>query len=128
MKHYIDTKNKVWGLDETQSELIPSGAVEIPQSYSFDQYPYLSLVNGSIVYDQSKHDADRDAASIAACKAKAQQLLQITDWSTLTDVIIGSPKLVNQSDFIAYRNAIRALAVNPEPNPTWPAFPTEQWS
>jgi len=37
--------------------------------------------------------------------------------------------LTNQTDFIAYRNEIRAIAVNPPTTvATFPTIPTEQWS
>ena len=63
------------------------------------------------------------------CKQKAQSLLSSTDWTEIPSVINkdNTPHLVNSSDFIAYRNAVRALAVNPVANPTWPTLPTEQW-
>ena len=61
------------------------------------------------------------------CKNTAKGLLQQTDWVTLPDVTTGTPKLLNQTDFINYRSAVRALAVNPVTNPEWPTLPTEQW-
>jgi hypothetical protein len=37
--------------------------------------------------------------------------------------------LLNGADFITYRVALRAIAVNPpDTEPTWPTLPTEQWS
>ena len=64
------------------------------------------------------------------CKEKAQALLQATDWSTISDVAdsANSPYLTNQADFIAYRNALRKLAVNPVVDPTWPTLPIAQWA
>ena len=62
------------------------------------------------------------------CKIQAQALLQATDWSTLSDVTTGTPKLTNQADFLAYRSQVRALAINPVINPTFPTLPTEQWA
>ena len=57
MKHYIDTNNKTYGFDETQMDLIPADAIEIPTSISFEKYPFLSIVNGSVYYDQVAHEA-----------------------------------------------------------------------
>lgn len=64
------------------------------------------------------------------CKAQASALLYATDWTTIPDVAnpANTPYLMNQADFIAYRNAVRQLAVNPVANPVFPDKPTEQWS
>jgi len=62
-------------------------------------------------------------------KTQATALLQATDWSVNADVTTGTHKLTNQADFIAYRNAVRAIAVNPPTTPaTFPAVPTDTWS
>lgn len=65
-------------------------------------------------------------------KQKAVTLLQQTDWTTIPDVAdpqLSNPYLANQSEFIAYRNAVRQIAVNPVAgNLDWPTQPTEQWS
>ena len=127
MKNYIDTNNKIWGFDDTQTALIPAGAVEIPRIYTFDQFPYLTLVNGAVSYDKAAHDAAVSAEQITSCKTKAQELLKATDWATLSDVTTGSPKLTNQEEFLSYRSALRDLAVNPVENPAWPTSPVEAW-
>lgn len=62
-------------------------------------------------------------APIDACKSKAKELLVASDWSALPDV-----KLSNQADFIAYRAAVRALAINPVADPSWPVEPAPVWS
>ena len=63
-------------------------------------------------------------------KTKAVSLLQATDWTTIPDVAspTNNPYLMNQAEFIAYRNEIRKLAVNPVANPVFPPVPTAQWS
>lgn len=65
-----------------------------------------------------------------ACKKQASELLYATDWTTIPDVAnpANTPYLMNQADFIAYRNQVRQLAVNPVVNPAFPDKPTEQWS
>ena len=64
-------------------------------------------------------------------KATAQGLLSSTDWTTIADVgnpQTANPYLANQSEFIAYRNAVRNIAVYPvEGNLTWPTVPVENW-
>jgi hypothetical protein len=64
------------------------------------------------------------------CKNQASKLLYATDWTTIPDVAssTNNPYLMNQADFIAYRNQIRALAVTPVANPVWPTMPTAKWS
>ena len=64
------------------------------------------------------------------CKQKASELLYATDWTTIPDVAdpANSPYLANQADFIAYRNQVRQLAVNPVVNPIFPTKPTEVWA
>jgi hypothetical protein len=71
-----------------------------------------------------------DAELKANCKAQASSLLSATDWTTIPDITntANNPYLLNQAEFIAYRNTIRALAVNPVTHPTFPVKPTEQWS
>lgn len=65
-----------------------------------------------------------------ACKKQASELLYATDWTTIPDVAnpANSPYLANQADFIAYRNQVRQLAVNPVVDPIFPTKPTEVWA
>ena len=64
-------------------------------------------------------------------KQTAIALLQQTDWTTIADVgnpQMANPYLANQTEFIAYRNLIRQIALNPvEGNLDWPALPAEDW-
>ena len=67
---------------------------------------------------------------LMACKNQASGLLYKTDWTTIPDVAnpaVSNPYLMNQAEFIAYRSQVRALAVNPVVNPTFPPVPTAQW-
>ena len=63
------------------------------------------------------------------CKKKASELLYATDWTTIADVANpdNSPYLTNQAEFIAWRNQIRVLAVNPVIDPIFPPKPDEIW-
>ena len=72
----------------------------------------------------------QEANSKAANKATASSLLAGTDWTTIADVAspTNNPYLGNQSDFIAYRNVIRAIAVYPPAGDiVWATPPTEIW-
>lgn len=83
----------------------------------------------------SQQQIDEEYAKLVAdipynnCKQQASQLLYETDWTTIPDVAspTNSPYLINQAEFIAYRNNIRKLAVNPVADPAWPTQPTPQW-
>lgn len=64
-------------------------------------------------------------------KQKALILLQQSDWVNQPDVIDTSltPHLLNHADFIAYRSALRNIAVNPTAGEIiFPTKPQEQWS
>jgi hypothetical protein len=79
---------------------------------------------------------DAEIASLNAnqpltnCKDAASKLLYQTDWTTIPDVAnpINNPYLLNQAEYIAYRNILRGLAVNPVADPVFPPQPTSQWS
>ena len=64
-------------------------------------------------------------------KATASSLLTATDWTTIADVSnpqTANPYLANQAEFIAYRNAVRNIAVYPTAGDlVWPVVPTENW-
>lgn len=101
-------------------------------------------VDGVVKWDEAKlgpqpSQADLDAAYAAAQiaaiksdnKAKAVALLQATDWVEMPSVSdpSSSPRLVNKADFVAYRVALRAIAVSPPSNPaTFPDAPEESWA
>ena len=65
-------------------------------------------------------------------KTKASELLATTDWVNQPDVIdpARNPHLLNQADFLSYREALRQIAVNPPSTQVtnWPTLPTELWS
>lgn len=98
-------------------------------------YPQVVTIVGDTAYDVDGNEVAYDLAAVTAqaqkdsCKQKASQLLYSTDWTTIADVAssINSPYLTNQAEFIAWRNQIRELAVNPIENPTWPTEPQPVW-
>jgi hypothetical protein len=65
-------------------------------------------------------------------KSTASALLQQTDWICTVDITnpeYSNPYLTNQSDFLAYRSTVRAIAVNPPTTPAvFPTKPQEVWS
>jgi hypothetical protein len=71
------------------------------------------------------------AINQAANKKQAMELLNATDWTEVPSVTdtAHTPHLTNGADFIAYRVALRGIAVNPPSTPaTFPTKPTEAWS
>ena len=99
-----------------------------------DSYEGLDWLDSTPKPTQAELDAlwipTQEADSKAANKATASSLLAGTDWTTIADIALpeANPRLGNQSDFIAYRNVIRAIAVYPPAGQvTWPTAPTEIW-
>jgi hypothetical protein len=65
-------------------------------------------------------------------KNSAIFLLNSTDWATIADVsnpLLSNPYLTNASDFIAFRNIVRPIAVTPVAGDlVWPAKPDAVWA
>jgi hypothetical protein len=100
-------------------------------------YPQVVSTKDNDAFDAEGNQVQYDVEAVnveagkLACKETAQQLLQTTDWTSISDVgnpQMSNPYLVNQADFIAYRSTVRNYAVNPVDFPDWPTLPTEQWS
>lgn len=99
-------------------------------------YPQVVVTRGDEAFDADGNQVQYDAVAVQeeadkmTCKQQASALLYATDWTTIPDVANpqNTPYLMNQADFIAYRNQVRQLAVNPVANPVFPTKPTEQWS
>lgn len=64
-------------------------------------------------------------------KQSAGELLQSTDWTATVDISdpqYSDPYLGNQDAFLAYRSAVRKIAVNPPVVvESWPVQPDEVW-
>lgn len=63
--------------------------------------------------------------------AYGAQLLSNTDWTaiaSIADPLECNPYLANRQEFLAYRNEVRIIVLNPpvEP-PVWPTLPAEDW-
>lgn len=79
--------------------------------------------------------ADTAPASEPTADANKQNAvfrLQETDWATIPDVAnpaVSNPYLSNANEFVAYRNVVRNIAINPVPgNLDWPVQPTSIWT
>jgi hypothetical protein len=63
-------------------------------------------------------------------KSQSMSLLQATDWVELPSVSdpTSTPYLTNANEFLSYRSALRAIAVNPPSEPAvFPSKPDEVW-
>lgn len=76
--------------------------------------------------------AQREASAKQANKMQAEALLQATDWTATVDINnpqYSNPYLDNQDAFLAYRSAVRQIAVNPPITvDVWPTKPDEVWA
>lgn len=116
MIYYKDlTNNEVYGYDETEPSQLPYIQQAIDNGWK--------NITGNWPVPYIPTAADN--------KATASCLLSNTDWTTIADIglITANPRLVNQDEFIAYRQLVRQIAINPTSgNINWPLIPTEIWS
>jgi hypothetical protein len=100
----------------TAPTYIESDVAEIGDTYENGEF---------IPYVQPPQTAEQN-------KQTAITYLQETDWTSVADVgnpEMSNPYLVNQSEFIAWRSQVRAIAVNPiAGDNVFTPKPQEQWS
>lgn len=98
-----------------------------------DSYEGLTWLSDTPKPTQEKLDAlwipTQETIAKQSCKKQASELLYETDWTTIPDVAdsANSPYLANQTEFIAWRSQIRALAINPVADPIFPQKPIAVW-
>jgi hypothetical protein len=105
------TPSAEWNIEGEAYETIKWFSPDIPQ-------PTLEEIQTEIARLEVQVPLDK-------CKRQVKKLLSDTDWAVLPDA---AASLANQADFIAYRAVIRALAINPVANPSFPPVPTAKWS
>jgi len=102
----------------------------------YQLYPQVTNTSGAIAYDADGNEVIYDLTAVTEqaqkteCKYQASKLLYATDWTTIPDVSnpANNPYLLNASAFVAYRNTLRGLAVNPVIDPVFPDAPLPVWS
>lgn len=111
----ILTPNAEWTIEGEDYDTIKWLSPNIPQ-------PTKEQINAEFARLETQ-------APLDACKVQAKKLLIETDWTEVPSVSdpANTPHLVNQADFIAYRIALRLLAVNPVVNPSFPPVPVAKW-
>jgi hypothetical protein len=80
-----------------------------------------------VIYDKAVVQLESEKMTNAQT---AVGILNSTDWTTIADIGLptANPRLANQSEFIAYRQVIRQIAVYPPAGEVvWPTPPTEVW-
>jgi hypothetical protein len=142
--NYTSVKNPIWTNEKHTMINCDVNFNDLPEEYvPFTADPSdTSNPSSKTIYDQC---VAGDYGTIAeyvppppyvpnaeANKQTASKLLYETDWTTIADVAdpaLSNPYLTNQSDFFAYRSALRQIAVHPvDGNIDWPAQPTAVWS
>jgi len=115
-------------LNEFGADPVLNGAQPTPTFYQFVVQDGVEQINNQwftkfilVDMDQEAKDA-KDAQCKAANKQEAEQKLAATDWTQVADV-----PLLNKQEFVDYRTAVRAIALNPPVQATFPDLPAEQW-
>jgi NACalpha-BTF3-like transcription factor len=115
-------------LNEFGADPVLNGAQPIPTFYQVVSQDGVEQVGGQwftkfICVDMNQEAKDaKDAQFKATNKATAEKKLVATDWTQAADV-----PLLNKQAFVDYRAAVRAIALNPPVQATFPDLPTEQW-
>ena len=116
-------------LNEFGADPVLNGAQPTPTFYQVVVQDGVEEVDGQwftkficVDMDQEAKDA-KDAQCKASNKATAESKLAATDWTQVSDV-----PLLNKQEFVDYRTAVRAIALNPPVQATFPEIPAEQWS
>lgn len=127
--HYVYLTNT---MVTDQAQVDPFTIFSAPYAEQFIEAPNevtfgWSLINGEWVAPAGPTPEEIQTQN----KQQAATLLYQTDWTTIADVAdpVNSPYLVNQAEFIAYRNLVRNTAVYPPTTPVeFPILPTEIWA
>ena len=98
MNHYITTENKIVGFDDPESVLIPAGSKLIPSDYSFSQYPFLTLDNETILFNQSLYESTIQKYNIRLYEQAAKLNLDLLAQSWGYDSFISAVSYVNSTN------------------------------
>lgn len=125
-----------WGLttteilDSLESDVVFQGPTPSATEYQVVSRDGVEQVDGNWYTKYKVTDMDQDAIDAVnaqkteANKKKASELLAETDWCVLPDVLT----LTNKDDFVAYRAALRVIAVTPTFDATFPVKPDTVWA
>jgi len=125
-----------WGLTTTEildsldSDVVFEGPYPTATEYQVVSRDGVEQVDGNWYTKYKVTDLDQEgidavnAQKTESNKKKASELLAETDWTVLPDVT----NLTNKEDFVAYRAALRAIAVTPTFDATFPVKPDTVWA
>lgn len=117
--------NEGYTLVQVVEEIIPDYNYQT-QTCTKEAVP--KLVNGewTLGWRVTNFTAEEQATytnqKIVSKKAEAASRLAATDWTQVADV-----PLLNKQEFTDYRTAVRAIALNPTVQATFPELPKEVW-
>ena len=110
MKNYIATTNEIFGLDDGQvaQGYLPEGSVLIPSTYTSQQYPYLTLQSGKIVFDAENYGVFYQSFQVGIYNNATQNLLNSTAQSWGYDNMVSAVSYVgsNNAQFSAEGTAL----------------------
>ena len=98
MNHYINTKNQIFGLDDSQSTLVTSDMVRIPLKYTPDMFAYLALENSVITFNQAAYSAALQATAISQYKVAAQTQLDSVAQAWGYDSLVSAASYASSSN------------------------------
>ena len=118
-------------LNEFGADVVLDGAQPTPTFYQFVAQDGVEQINGQwftkfVVVDMDQESKDAvDEKLKQSNKDKAAKLLTESDFYDLPNT---ANKITNIADIIAYRDALRVIALNPTVDVVFPEKPTTIWS
>lgn len=112
---------------------VPDGTTAIPVYHTFQAPPeqagFYAVMNGGWQLVEGEKPvypdpAQEQAKAIAANKKQAQDLLVASDFYDLPNT---SNKIANIAEILAYRDELRAIALNPTADAVFPTKPETIW-
>ena len=118
-------------INSLDADVVLNGAQPTPTRYQFVNQDGVEEVNGQwftkfVVVDMDQEQKDAvDEKLKQSNKDKAAKLLTESDFYDLPNT---ANKITNIADIIAYRDALRVIALNPTVDAVFPEKPTTIWS
>ena len=118
-------------INSLDADVVLNGAQPTPTRYQFVNQDGVKEVNGQwftkfVVVDMDQEQKDAiDAALTQAVKDQAAKLLTESDFYDLPNT---ANKITNIADIVAYRDALRVIALNPTVDAVFPDKPATVWA
>ena len=118
-------------INSLDADVVLNGAQPTPTRYQFVNQDGVEEVNGQwftkfVVVDMDQEQKDAiDAALTQAVKDQAAKLLTESDFYDLPNT---ANKITNIADIVAYRDALRVIALNPTVDAVFPDKPATVWA